>query len=306
MKSIEKIAIIGLGGVGSAYASRLLDLKPEGVRVIAGGERAARYRENGFVINGKRYDFDYYCPEEQCDPADLIVVAVKSYALAQAVKDMRNHVGEDTIILSLLNGITSEEILAAAYGEEKVLHGFCIGIDAIHERNMIGYARTGKVKFGEKENRELSPKVLAVKQLFDNAGIPYEIPEDMLREQWWKFMVNVGINQASAVLRADYKVFWEVPEARKLMDSAMWEVVRLSQQLGVNLTEKDIERWYEVFYTLEPTGKTSMLQDIEAGKRTEIDLFAEAVCGLGRQYGIETPVNEVLLNIIKSLERMQL
>ena len=304
MNQISKISIMGLGGVGSAYASRLHDINPKGVRVIAGGERATRYKEKGMLINGKRYDFNYYAPEQKCDPADLIIVAVKSYNLTQAIEDMKNHVGEHTILLSLLNGITSEEILGNAFGMEKILHGFCIGIDAVHEGNVIRYAQTGKVKFGEKENYELSQKVIAVKEVFDKAGIPYEIPENMLREQWWKFMVNVGINQASAVLKADYKVFWEVEEARSLMESAMWEVVILSQKLGIGLNEGDIKKWYDVFYTLEAGGKTSMLQDVEAGKKTEIELFAGAVCQLGRENHVDTPVNSILLNIISAMEKM--
>lgn len=304
MNNLKNILIVGVGAIGGVYGSKLYDMDPEGIKVIAGGERAERYKENGFLINGKHYGFTYVAPEENCQPADLIIVSVKAHQLTDAIRDMKNHVGDNTIILSLLNGITSEEIIGKEFGMDKVLYGMCVSIDANRIDNKISFTNHGNINFGEKINKEYSPKVRAVKELFDRAGINYTIPEDMMRALWWKFMINIGINQCSAVLRARYNVFQTMVEAKEFMESTMWEVIRLSQKIGINLNKEDIAKWYEILYSLNPNSRTSMLEDIECGRKTEIEIFAGTVCELGEKYGVDTPVNKMLLNMIKVIEKM--
>ncbi|MFO7459184.1 MAG: ketopantoate reductase C-terminal domain-containing protein [Desulfatiglandales bacterium] len=113
----------------------------------------------------------------------------------------------------------------------------------------------------------ITDRVKALQGFFDKAGIVSEIPRDMIRTLWWKFMINVGINQASAVLNAPYGVFQSFPEARELMESAMGEVIVLAGALKISLSIKDIEGWQAFLSSLAPTGKTSMLQDVEAGRK---------------------------------------
>ena len=299
---MKKISIIGLGALGCAYASKLYDMNPKGLKIIAGGERAKRYQEEGLLINGKRYDFTYISPEEKCEPADLIIVTVKGYQLEQAIIDMKNHVGDNTIILSLLNGITSEEMIGRKYGMDKMLYALSFGLTANRDGNKINFTSYGNISFGEKINLKHSEKVQVVKGIFEKAQIPFTIPENMIRDLWWKFMVNVGINQCSAVTRGRYGVFQTVHEAKKLMESAMWEVVRLSEKTGIHLNEADVEKWYEILNSLHPKSRTSMLEDIECGRRTEVDLFAATVCAMGEEYGVETPINKTLFHIIKVIE----
>lgn len=305
MGKIKNISLIGLGAIGCAYGSKIYDMNPEAIKVIAGGERAKRYREAGFFINGKKYNFKYVTPEEKCEPADLIIVAVKSNQLHKAIEDIKNHVGENTIILSLLNGITSEEIIGSVFGMDKMLYSLCVAIDANRDGNNINFSSYGNITFGEKNNTNYSQRVVAVKEIFEKAGIPYVIPEDMLHALWWKFMINVSINQCSAVLRAKYGVFQSNTEARNLMDSAMMEVVKLSEKTGVNLNNEDIKKWYEVLYNMNPNSRTSMLQDVESGRKTEVDMFAGTVCELGNKYKLDTPVNRTLYNIIKVIENKE-
>jgi 2-dehydropantoate 2-reductase len=142
-----------------------------------------------------------------------------------------------------------------------------------------------------------------VQQAFDKAGIKYETPPDMIRMLWWKFMVNVGMNQASAVMRAPYGVFQTYPDAQGLMEALMQEVITLAKVKNVNLVEKDIEDWYGFLNILSPQGKTSMLQDIEAGRKTEVEIFGGKMVELGKNHGIPTPVNQTVLQIIRILER---
>lgn len=303
MKDIKKVSIIGMGGVGASFASKLAGVEGLEFKVVVDEERYERYRSSGFIINGRSFHFDYILPEEQVGPADLVIIAVKYHQLKKAIEQMDKHVGPDAIILSLLNGISSEKEIGRVYGMEKLLYGMVLGIDAIRQSNTISYASTAKIYFGEADNKVYSERVQRVKALFDKAGIAYEIPEEMLRTLWWKFLFNVGINQASAVLNAPYKVFLETKEAMELMTSAMQEVLLLAEKEGIDLKQSDIEYFVDLLGKLSPEGKTSMLQDIEAKRKTEVEMLSGTVCQMGRQHNIDTPVNRTLYNIISTLEK---
>jgi len=304
MREIRKVAVIGTGAIGAAYASRIYDMNSECLKVVANKERIERYLRNGFFINDKRYDFNYIEPNEQTEPVDLVLIAVKFHNLNQTIKDIKNFVGSNTIIISLLNGISSEELVGKEFGMNRILYAICVGIDAVRNNNKIKFSSLGKIVFGEENNELHSDKVIAVKNFFDQAQISYEIPENMIRELWWKFMVNVGVNQTSAILRAPYGIFQNIKEAHDLMISAMKEVMNIAQKLGIDLNEEDLIQWCNVLKNLSKEGKTSMLQDIEAGRKTEVEIFAGTVCELGKKYDVPTPVNRTLFNMIRTLEKM--
>ncbi|NEU31384.1 ketopantoate reductase family protein [bacterium LRH843] len=301
MKKINTVTLIGLGAVGAAYGTKLQEGLQDSFRVVANPERIQRYENNPLQVNGKEYRFNYIIPETKTEPADLVIFAVKNAELAEAMKDLTYHIGPDTIILSLLNGISSEEEIFNKYGNHHILHSMTVGIDAVRENNQITFASLGKIYFGEKD-QSLSNDALAVKELFERVGIDYEIPENMWRTLWWKFMMNVGVNQVSAILRAPYGTFHKVPSALELVESAMYEVVALSEKTGVFLNEDDIKKVRSTIYALAPGGKTSMLQDVEAGRKTEVEYFGGTVCTLGKQHQVPTPFNEYLCRMIQAIE----
>lgn len=303
MQNIQKVFICGLGAVGSAYASQIFEFNPNGVKVIADPKRIEKYRQNQVTVNGKSYPFDYIRPDSNEKPADLMIIAVKQHHLTESINNIRNFIGEQTIILSLLNGITSEEIIGSEFGMEKMLYSFVVGTDAVREGTDTRFSKLGTIVFGEKHNQELSPRVKTVKELYEKVKIPYQIPENMLRELWWKFMMNVGVNQVSAVLKAPYGIFQRIGEARELMEMASREVIAISQKIGIELHPNDIDKYLKIIDTLAPEGKTSMLQDVEASRKTEVEIFAGTVVELGKKYEINTPVNEVLLRMIRTLEQ---
>jgi len=296
------IAILGAGAMGSAYAARFAEAPGCTTVLVARGERHDRLAREGIVVNDKPYYLPVVHPEEVADPADLILVALKHHHLPGAVGDLRSLVGPETVILSVMNGLDSEEILGAVYGMDKVLYTVAVGIDAVREGNRVTHTKPGKLFFGAATNDPPSARVRRVEALLDRAGIAHETPPDMIRTLWWKFMINVGVNQASAAMRARYGIFQASPEAQALMETLMREVIVLAEAEGVDLGEQDIRAWYDFMNGLSPEGKTSMLQDIEAGRKTEVEMFAGKVVELGAKHGIATPVNETLLRIIHVLE----
>ncbi|WP_065409635.1 ketopantoate reductase family protein [Pseudobacillus wudalianchiensis] len=303
MKKIETVSLIGLGAVGAAYGSKLHDMLKDSFQVVASKERIQRYENTGIIVNGQDYRFHYITPETKREPVDLVIFAVKNADLSQAIQDVQHHIGPDTIILSLLNGISSEGEIESACENHPILYSVCVEIDAVRRQNETSFSTLGWIEYGEKDNSK-SENVLAVQELFERAGIPYKISEDILHSMWWKFMVNVGINQTSAVLKAPYKIFQSVPSAYEWAESTMREVVALSQKVGANLTEEDVKSFRPILHNLSPNGKTSMLQDIEAGRKTEVDYLGGTVIELGKKYGVPTPINEQLYKIIHIMEDM--
>ena len=303
MKDIHKIVILGAGAMGAFFATRFLDTDGFSTAVVARDQRFDRLKNDGLVVNGKPYIIPVINPEEDTSPADLIIVALKNHHLPESIPDLKNLVGDSTTIISVMNGLDSEQYIGSIYGMDKVLYAISVGIDAVRQENEITYTNPGKHIFGEEKNPSFSKRVQRVQEAFDRAGIPYETPEDMIRMLWWKFMVNVGMNQASAVMRAPYGVFHSSQEAQTLMEALMREVIALAVAVGVNLTNQDLDEWHTVLKTLSPQGKTSMLQDVEAARKTEIEIFGEKVVNLGKTHEIPTPVNQTVLNIIRVLEQ---
>jgi 2-dehydropantoate 2-reductase len=275
-------------------------MDPESVCFIASGARYERLHRDGVIVNGRRYAPPVVSPA-LATPADLVIVAVKHYHLDQAISELKGAVGPHTVILSVMNGIDSEERIGEVYGADRIIYGLTLGIDAVREGDAITYMNQGRILFGEKENTTVSNRVRRISDLFNRAGIAHEVPPDMIRSLWFKFMINVGVNQVSAVLGATYGVLQSSPEARELMDSAMLEVIAVARTLHVDLSEDDIGEWYKVLGTLNPAGKTSMLQDIEAGRKTEVEMLAGTVIVLGQSHGVPTPVNQKLYDELKRI-----
>jgi 2-dehydropantoate 2-reductase len=302
MNIIRHVAILGAGAMGTYFAAGFGANDRFSTRLIARGDRRERLERDGLVVNGQPVFIPVASPEDRPAPADLVIVALKHHHLAAAVPDLKPFVGPDTVIISVMNGLESEAVIGAAVGMEKMLYAISVGIDAVREGNHLTFSNPGRHLFGEADNTTISDRVRRVQEAFTRAGIAWETPADMVRMLWWKFMINVGMNQASAVMRAPYGAFQTRAEARDLMEALMREVITLAPLASVNLVEKDIADWCQVLATLSPTGKTSMLQDIEAGRKTEVEIFGGAVTALGERYAVPTPVNRTLFQIIRVLE----
>ena len=302
MQKIKKISLIGLGAMGVFFAPRLAAAYPEGFRVIADGERKRRLDKRGVTVNGVNYKFPIITPDEKGDPADLILIGVKGYGLDQAIEDIRNQVGEETLIISLLNGVDSEEKLINSFGEKHVLYGYMRMSVVMKDGKADFDPYWGKIHFGEKLNKEYSDRVLTVEEVFDKADIPYEIDEDMLKGIWFKFMCNIGENMTCALLGIPFGGFQVSDHANWVRIEAMKEVAAIAQKKGISIGKEEIEMQNKTILTIPYPNKPSTLQDLEAFKHTEIDMFAGTVIQMGRELGIPTPICEMFYHGIHVLE----
>ena len=300
---IKTVAMIGLGALGITFGNHLAKRMPfEDLRIVADKDRIERYKHDKIYSNDEICKFNYVEPDAKCTPADLIIFCTKYNGLEDAINAIKNQVGDQTIILSALNGIISEEIIGKAFGMEKVLYCVAQGMDSVKAGNRVTYTNMGMLCFGEREPGIISPKVKAVSEFFDSKEFPYEVETNIYKRLWSKFMFNVGLNQTAAVYLCDYEGARREGAARSTMIAAMREVAAISQAAGIGLTEEDINYWLGILSRLRPDGKPSMQQDVEAKRCTEVELFSGTVLKFGAQYGIPTPVNKMLYDKIKAYE----
>ncbi len=297
MKDISKVLICGIGAIGSIYADKIQRFSPDNLRILVDRERLIKYENNPTIFNGRVLNFNYVLPDEMNFKADLIIIATKFEGLNNAIVNIKNFVDEDTVILSLLNGVTSEKLIAAVYGREKLLYSYFIGHSAVREGRNITHDDVNTIVYGSENSADFE-NVERVKEYFERAGINYKIPDDIMRSMWLKYMLNVSANQTTAVLRL---TFGEMLSNTKCMDFAvniMKEVQAVAKAEGVKNTETMIEDTISHLNTMIPEGKTSMLQDVEAGRKTEVDMFAGTMIKLGLEHNIPTPYNNILKEMI--------
>ena len=294
-----KIAIVGMGALGILYGDMITEkLGKEAVCFLADEQRIETYSQKGVFCNGKRCDFSMVSHTE---PVDLLLFAVKGTALQEAMKLAECAVGEETIILSLLNGISSEELLEQKYDKGTVIHCIAQGMDAVKLGNELTYAHAGELRIGTPDERRRQHLEKAA-ALLKEAGIPYVMEEDIRHRLWGKWMLNVGVNQVVMVTEGTYRTIQQTGKARDMMIAAMDEVRRLSQLEGTGVTEQDLNSYVALVDTLNPDGMPSMRQDGLAHRYSEVDFFAGTVIEKAKKYGLSVPVNEMLYAKVKEIE----
>ncbi|WP_294597951.1 2-dehydropantoate 2-reductase [uncultured Rikenella sp.] len=298
MKQIERVSLLGLGAVGTPLAVRLRSALGSGFSVIADERRRERMRREGTIFNGERYDFSFAAKP---DHKELILIATKASSLPAALDMLAPFIGSETIVLSLLNGIESEETIAARFPEAHVLYSYFLGHPSLREGNRITHDGNYRIYFGEAQNLTLSPAAERVRQLFERAEIPYSIPEDMRAAMWQKFVINIGCNQTTALLRCPYGHLQRNDRAMMLAVDLMNEAAAVARAIGIAQADEMVDRAVETIRSMNPEGKSSMLQDVEAGRPTEIDIFAGTLCRLADELRIPVPLNRIARRILSAL-----
>lgn len=300
MNEIKKVLVCGIGAVGSIYGNKINEYDSENLRVLVDEKRLEKYKKHPKIFNGKPLIFNYILPDDKSFKADLIIIATKYDGLLDVVKNIENFVKEDTIILSLLNGVTSEKILAEKYGWKHILLSYFIGHSAMREDNSIVHDGVGAVVFGIKPNVGTDERdVELVKNFLDKVGLDYKVPDDMERSLWLKYMLNVSSNQPSAILGMTFGQMQNNKKFIEFFTKVMKEVQSVAKAEGVQNTETMIDEALVTFNKMIPEGKTSMLQDVEAKRKTEVEMFAGTMVELGKKHNIPTPYNQVMRDMVE-------
>ncbi len=296
---IKTVAVIGLGAVGAVVGDQLVKVLEKNLYVVVDADRKARYIKNGIFINNGACSFNYVTPEE-LPVVDLIIIATKNLQIDAAIANIKNGVGENTMILSLLNGIQSEKDIEAAYGEAKTLYGFIIDLQSINLSGKITCAGKGKIVFGEKNNVR-TERIQAIEKLFTESGIKYLVPENIQFEMWKKFLINTVFNSLGGITRSTYGGF-NFDVMKSLVRKVGYEVVEVANAEGIPLPKELLEDDIKMTCGYDPLGKCSLLQDVEAGRNTENKWFCGTICKLGKEHGIATPYCEFLGELLEGTE----
>lgn len=296
---IQSVAVLGAGAVGSYVIWGLSERKDIKLGVIAEGERAGRLKK-GCKINDVTYHPEVWTPQE-AHGVDLLIVCLKYGALPGALESIRAIVGEHTIVMSLMNGVDSEEIIAEAIGASHMIYSV---IKVASHKEGGGYyfvpETTIGIIFGELQAPYDSERVQAIEALFADTGIHYRSTEFAQEEMWSKFRLNVCNNLPQAILGAGVGCYTDSEHMKAISDGLRNELETIAAAKGIDMSK--IEASSKHGSPVRASAKFSTLQDIEAGRHTEIDMFSGALMRMGKELGIPTPYNEYTYHMIKALE----
>ena len=297
---IQSVAILGAGAVGSYIIWGLS--KKDNIRlgVIAEGDRARRLKESGCAINGAVYRPEVWTPQE-AQGVDLLVVALKYGSLPGALESIKTAVGSNTVVMSLMNGVDSEELIAAQVGAEHLLYSF---IKVASHKEADGYHfdpdETLGVIYGELSAPFESERVQAVQELFTDSGVNFRVTEHIQEEMWSKFRLTVCNNLPQAILGAGVGCYRDSVHMKAISDGLCHELEAIAVAKGIDLSKVDASSRHGSL--VPPATRYSTLQDLDAGRHTEIDMFSGALMRMGQELGIPTPYNEYTYHMIKALE----
>ncbi len=300
------VAVVGMGALGMLFGNIIQREIGENNFAFVMDEK--RYKKNAkkeFTINGQRVDL-HMMPVSKAYFVDLVIVAVKYPGLEEALDTIAPLVGSETIILSLLNGITSERILADRFGEEHVIDCVAQGMDAMHFGASLIYTKTGQIHIGiaDDASEKKQYQMTALCKFFHGIGFPYVVEDDIRYRMWCKFMLNVGVNQVCMAYGVGYgKALRKNSKERMALVSAMREVALIAQAEGISIGEKEVLEYLEILETLDPNATPSMGQDRINKHPSEVEAFAGEVMRLGKVHHIETPTNDFLYHKIHKIEK---
>ncbi len=294
-----RIVICGTGAVGGYYGGKLAQAGHETFFIVR-ENHLEEFRHNGLTVKSFDGDFNLHPPggatSESFGVADVVIVAVKAHQLADALPLFSPSVGPDTKIVSLMNGIDSEEIIAARYGADAVIGGIAF-IGATNDGpGRVTHTSYGRAAVGPWTDAS-ADAARALKEAFDEAGVKCKLSKDIRFDLWTKLLWNVGFNAVCALADAPTSKTTAYEPTRKISRAAMAELVDAANAKGIALTMEMVDTNIE---TTASGGEVypSMLQDMRAGRVMEIDLFNGRVAVLGKELGIPTPVNDTLSGLI--------
>lgn len=296
---MQTVAILGAGAIGGYFIWGLSEKLGENLWVVAEGERKERLERDGIVINGKQYALNVRTPKE-AHGADLLLVSTKYGALRGSLDAIEEIVDEHTTVLSLLNGVDSEEIISERIGNEHMLYSM-MKISAERKGNSVNFNGevTPGVYYGEKGQKEPSERMLAIAELLEGTPLHYHMQEDIIRDLWLKFALNISYNLPQAILSVGFGAYADSEYVARLSECLNAEVETIAAAKGIDITSKSTEG--------KPSqsvkkARYSTLQDLDAKRHTEVDMFSGAIVRMGKELNIPTPYNEFAYCAIKALE----
>jgi 2-dehydropantoate 2-reductase len=301
-----KIAVFGAGGVG-AFFGGLLVRGGQDVHFVARGAQLAALRAGGIRIESTLLGtlhipvVDVVERASEIGLADLVLVCVKTHQAAAIVDDISTLVGESTAIVTLQNGVESDEILAARFGAARVYPAVVYVGATVERPGVVSHVAAGTIEVGVRSGSDPA-RLDWIRDALAASGQPVRISDDVQRERWRKLVWNAGFNTVSAVTGRSPGELLVIPETRALIVGVMNEVVAVARAQGIALTESvvgDQITWTERAGAI----RTSTMVDRERGREMEIDALIGVIVRKGRERGVATPYCEALVALLTALQK---
>jgi 2-dehydropantoate 2-reductase len=303
-----RIGIIGAGGLGSVIGGTLAEAGNDVLLVNRNRAHVEAINHNGLIMRTDGRDLRVAVraaiPAEVGGPADLVIVLVKSFHTADAVREAIGLVGPDSAVLSLQNGLGHEDILTGLIGRDRVIAGKTyVGGVMLGPGHVIAGLAGKETIIGELDGR-ITPRVARIAATFEAAGMKLVISCNIMGAMWDKLLVNIATGALSGITRLTYGGLYAVPELELTATAAVAEAIAVAKASGIALeTEHPHDAWVKAASGLPPEFKASMLQSLEKGSATEVDFINGAVVRAGTKTGVPTPVNATLVACVKGIER---
>ena len=302
MNSIKNVLLCGLGGLGCICAAAISDSSVGNFKVLTDAERFKRYSSTPTVFNEKSYNFEYILPTDTDFKADLVIFATKNNGFEQVLSEVKNFVSENTIFVSLLNGIHTERRIGELFSDKNVVTCFYIGHSCIRDGRNISQDGVYEYVIGTTQDYQMEALNLLV-DYFNKTNIHYRVSDQIIDEYWKKFLINVGINQVSAVTGLTLKEVKKDEKQAKFLKTVMKEGENVAEKVGIKNHKLVYDSAVRFLFDEIEDATPSMLQDINAKRQTEVDIFAGEIIKLAKQYNIEVPENEHIYKEIKEKEK---
>ena len=298
-----KIAVVGAGGVGGYFGARLA-ASGQDVWFIARGAHLEAMRRDGLRVtsaNGNLLIQPVQVTERpaQVGTVDLVMIAVKLWSTGDALRDARPMVGRDTAVVSFQNGVVAVDQVAGAYGRERTLGGVASIAAVIDKPGVIRHTGTmATLQFGELDGA-ISPRVQALQQACEKAGIQCRATDAIQTAIWEKYVFLVGASAMTALTRLPLGPVREDPDTRALVAQIMAEAAVLGRAKGVPLDADLVDKLLVRLDGLPRDMVASMLGDLERGNRLELPWLSGGVAAMGKEAGMATPANQFVYAALK-------
>ncbi len=304
---VMRVAVYGTGGTGGYFGGRLAHAG-EDVVFIARGEHLRAIRDKGLKVTSIKGDFVIQPAQATESPAevgavDVVLLGVKAWQVPEAAEAMRPMIGQETVVVPTQNGVEAAPQLVAALGRRHVLGGVAKIISFIDGPGHIKHAGAEPfLAFAELDNVP-SERTERLRQMFTTAGVLVKVPTDIHAAIWEKFLMVAAWGGVGAATRVPVGVLRQVDESRQLLKRAMLEIRSVAGARQIQLPEAAVDKALSFIDALPENATNSLQRDIAEGKPSELEAWSGAVVRLGREVGVETPVNEVIYNCLLPLER---
>ena len=300
-----KILVYGAGGVG-AFFGALLARAGQDVEFVARGAQLEAMRRDGLRIRSPLIG-DVHVPHvvaharaREASAADLVLVCVKTYQTRDILDDLSAVVGDTTVIVTLQNGVESDEVIASRFGRSRVVPATVYVGATIDEPAVVTHQAPARISLGARDGFDVQ-RLAGIADVLATTGQRIQISNDIQHERWRKLMWNASFNTVTAVTMRGPADVLALPETRALVRRIMQEVVEVARASGIGLVDSDVDdhiRWTE----RAPSMRTSTMVDRSRGRTMEADALVGVIVRKGREAGVATPACEAMYALMIASE----